>query len=238
MTSENASQGRILRVLIVDDQKLVRSALRTTITRLGGPDLRVAGEAEEGREAIALSARLTPDIILMDVGMPILDGIRATETIRRQRPEVKIIMLTSHEADEDILDAFRAGANAYCLKDASPETLITVIRRTAAGESFVDPKIAGILIRKSVSQTETPDLSASRDKPCQGDSDVCTSDMLTERELDVLRLIAAGKNNADIAETLVVSPNTVKTHLKNLYQKLDVDDRTSAALKALRDRII
>lgn len=224
---------RPLRVLIVDDQKLVRASLKTTLARHGAPAITLAGEAEEGREAVTLCARLKPDIILMDIGMPILDGIRATRAIRQHHAEVGIIMLTSHESDEDILDAFRAGANAYCLKDAPPETLITVIQRTAAGERWVDPKIAGVLIRHSLAGASPPPS-----RPPEDPEDASAFELLTEREIDVLRLIAVGKANAEIADTLVLSLNTIKTHLKSIYQKLGVEDRTGAALKAIRERII
>lgn len=220
-----------IKVLIVDDQRLTRISLKTTISTAKDRILLV-GEAEEGREAIAMAERLRPDVVLMDIGMPIMDGIRATQEIRQKVPNMKIVMLTTHESETDILDSFRSGATSYCLKDTAPETLIEVILATAGGACWIDPKIARVVITNSIAVDDSPP-----DLP-ENDCEPSTYSLLTARESEVLRLIAEGKNNTEIAETLCLSMNTVKTHIKNIFQKLEVEDRTAAALKAIRDRII
>jgi DNA-binding NarL/FixJ family response regulator len=175
----------------------------------------------------------------MDIGMPVMDGVRSTQAIKRQYPEVKVVMLTSHEDEHDVLDAFNCGANSYCLKETSPEMLVHVVLSTAHGACWIDPKIARIVMSqlqpsdRGLAQEENGD---EQDQPSQMDS--VGPILLTEREIDVLRLVTKGLNNAEISEKLCISLNTVKTHLKNIFQKLEVEDRTSAALKALRERLV
>ncbi len=220
-----------IKILVVDDQRLTRMSLKATI-ETNKEELLLVGEAEEGREAIELTAKLKPDIILMDIGMPILDGVRATQEIRKKHPDIKIIMLTTHESEADILDSFRSGANSYCLKDTSPEALIQALISTANGACWIDPKIARVVISNSI----TP--IANDSNPTAEAPEPSTFSLLTPREIDVLKLIAEGKNNTEITETLCLSKNTIKTHIKNIFQKLEVEDRTAAALKAIRERII
>lgn len=209
-------------MLVVDDSKLTRLSLKTTLNQ-GGADLCWVGEAEDGREALQQVQALQPDVVLMDIGMPVLDGIAATQQLRQSHPELKIIMLTSHEEERAILDAFKSGATSYCLKETSPAMLGQVIRMTNNGACWIDPKIAGVFIR----QVQPVTVAAST-----------MQNPLTERELDVLRLLSEGKNNQEISEGLCISMNTVKTHLKNIFMKLEVEDRTAAALKALRERLV
>ena len=242
-TSPKAHESNI-RVLIVDDQRLSRISLKTTLTQ-AEQGMTVVGEAEEGAEAVRMARRLTPDVILMDIGMPVLDGIQATRQIGKVCPKARVIMLTSHESDADVLDAFRCGATSYCLKDTAPEALLEIVRSTANGACWIDPKIARVVIHQSMTQSAEPSVGdASEYDKRRGESDEANDDIddsyvpLTARETDVLRLIVAGKNNTEITESLCLSMNTIKTHIKNLYLKLGVDDRTAAALKAIRQRIV
>ncbi len=222
-----------IKVLIVDDSRLTRVNIKTTLSQ-GAPAVRCVGEAEDGQEALQLAGTLAPDVVLMDIGMPILDGIRATQQLRERFPRMKVIMLTSHENELDILEAFRAGAASYCLKETSPDTLMNAIEMTAKGGAWIDPKIAKVVLTH-LQQPTIDELSGENSgKKPQGEA----VRLLTERETEVLTLITEGLNNMDIAERLCISMNTVKTHLKNIFQKLEVEDRTAAALKALKDRIV
>ncbi len=225
MTDANSAR---IKVLVVDDSRLTRMSVKTTLNA-AKESIELIGEAEEGSQAIELVGRLRPDVVLMDIGMPIMDGVRATQAIKRQHPEVKVVMLTSHDDETDVLDAFSSGANSYCLKETPPEMLVHVVLSTAHGACWIDPKIARIVM----SQLQPSDRPSSESTP--GSGGLC---LLTEREIDVLKLVTQGLNNAEISDKLCISMNTVKTHLKNIFQKLEVEDRTAAALKALKERII
>jgi DNA-binding NarL/FixJ family response regulator len=219
-----------IRVMIVDDSRLTRISIRTTLKGVH-QEIELVGEAEDGSQAIEMAGTIRPQVILMDIGMPIMDGVRATQQIKRSHPEIKVVMLTSHEDEEDVLDAFNSGANSYCLKETPPEMLVHVIKSTAHGACWIDPKIARIVM----SQLQPNDRGINNNKHSSENSGVCS---LTEREVDVLKLVTQGLNNAEISDRLCISMNTVKTHLKNIFQKLEVEDRTAAALKALKERII
>lgn len=219
-----------IRVMIVDDSRLTRISIRTTLKGVHQA-IELVGEAEDGSQAIEMASAIRPHVILMDIGMPIMDGVRATQQIKRSHPEIKVVMLTSHEDEEDVLDAFNSGANSYCLKETPPEMLVQVIQSTAHGACWIDPKIARIVMN----QLQPNDRNINNHKHSQEGSGVC---QLTEREVDVLKLVTQGLNNAEISDRLCISMNTVKTHLKNIFQKLEVEDRTAAALKALKERII
>jgi DNA-binding NarL/FixJ family response regulator len=216
--------------MIVDDSRLTRISIRTTLKGVH-QEIELVGEAEDGSQAIEMAGTIRPQVILMDIGMPIMDGVRATQQIKRSHPEIKVVMLTSHEDEEDVLDAFNSGANSYCLKETPPEMLVHVIKSTAHGACWIDPKIARIVM----SQLQPNDRGINNNKHSSENSGVCS---LTEREVDVLKLVTQGLNNAEISDRLCISMNTVKTHLKNIFQKLEVEDRTAAALKALKERII
>lgn len=219
-----------IRVMIVDDSRLTRISIRTTLKGVH-QEIELVGEAEDGSQAIEMAGSIRPHVILMDIGMPIMDGVRATQQIKRSHPEIKVVMLTSHEDEEDVLDAFNSGANSYCLKETPPEMLVHVIKSTAHGACWIDPKIARIVM----SQLQPNDRGINNNKHSSENSGIC---LLTEREVDVLKLVTQGLNNAEISDRLCISMNTVKTHLKNIFQKLEVEDRTAAALKALKERII
>lgn len=213
-----------IKVLIVDDSKLTVVGLKTTLNQF--EHITVVGEANDGQDSIKATQELKPDIILMDIGMPIMDGIKATRELKKIKElGAKIIMLTSHEGEQEVLDAMSAGANSYCMKDVDPEVLVSVIKSTHEGGSWLDPRIAQIVLNKFV------------DKFGKFLRSEKTSD-LTEREVEVLNCIAKGNSNQEISETLHISLNTVKTHIKNIFQKLEVEDRTQAAMKAVKDELI
>ena len=204
-------------VLLADDHPVVRQGLRTFLELQ--EDIEVVGEAGDGADAVALAEQLVPDVVLMDLVMPTLDGIEATRRIRHASPATKVIVLTSFAEDDKIFPAIRAGAAGYLLKDAQPQELADGIRRVQRGEGLLDPRVAARVMQEL-------------EKP-KADQQV-----LTDRELDVLRLLAKGLSNKRIAQELVVSEKTVKTHVSNILAKLHLADRTQAALYAVRERLV
>jgi two-component system NarL family response regulator len=201
-----------IRVLVADDHPVVRRGLVALIEDWA--DLTLAGEAANGKEVVDLYFRYRPDVILLDLRMPEMDGVAAITAIRAQDPTARIIVLTTYDGDEDIARAFRAGAQAYLLKDASPEELIETIRAVYAGQTRLPPPIAAKL--------------AEHMRGLE----------LTEREREVLQLLVAGKTNKQIEAALFISPSTVKTHVSNILYKLDVTDRTQAVSVALKRGIV
>jgi NarL family two-component system response regulator LiaR len=209
-----------IRVLLVDDHAIVRKGIRALLaTEL---DLQVVGEAGDGAEAVAQAEALRPDVILMDLVMPRLDGIEATRQITAKLPGTRILVLTSFAADEKVFPAIKAGALGYLLKDSGPEVLVGAIRQVYRGEPSLEPSIARKLLVELVQPPKQQAL---------------TADPLTERELDVLRLVAQGCSNKEIAAKLAVSDLTVRTHVSNILGKLHLASRTQAALYALQKGI-
>lgn len=206
-----------VRVLITDDHKVVRRGLRGFLEL--DPELEVVGEAENGEEAVAMARALRPDVVLMDLLMPVMDGIEATAEIRRELPEVEVLALTSVLEDASVTGAIRAGAIGYLLKTTDADELREAIRAAAAGQVRLAPEAAARLMREVRAPAAGPDA---------------LPEPLTERETEVLKLIARGKANKQIAHELFVSTSTVKTHVNNIYRKLDVGSRTQAALYAAR----
>lgn len=205
-------------VLLADDHPVVRQGLRTFLELQD--DLELAGEAADGAEAVARAEELLPDVVLMDLVMPELDGVEAIRRIRASSPATKVIVLTSFAEDDKIFPAIKAGAAGYLLKDVEPRDLAEAIRRVHRGEALLHPAVAGRLMREFAEK---------------GEAD---AEALTERELDVLRLIARGLPNKLIARELVISEKTVKTHVSNILAKLHLADRTQAALYAVRRRLV
>jgi NarL family two-component system response regulator LiaR len=201
-------------ILIADDHPLVRHGLRTFLETQDG--LEVVGEASEGAEAAELVRQLLPDVVLMDLVMPGLDGVEATRRIREISPSTKVIVLTSFDEDEKVFPSVKAGAAGYLLKDVRPQELAEAIRRVHAGEALLASSVAAKLMQEVAGERQ----------PVSG---------LTDRELEVLRLIARGLANKLIAQELVVSEKTVKTHVSNILAKLHLTDRTQAALYAVRE---
>ena len=206
-----------IRVLLTDDHAIVRKGVRALLAT--ERDIQVVGEAGSGAEALAQAEALHPDVILMDLVMPELDGIEATRQITSKLPGTHILVLTSFAADEKVFPAIKAGALGYLLKDSGPEELVEAIRKVHRGEPSLEPTIA----RKVLMELSHP----AKQQPL-------TADPLTEREFDVLRLIAKGCSNKEIALKLSVSDLTVRTHVSNILSKLHLDDRTQAAIYALR----
>ena len=208
----------MIRVLICDDQSIVSEGLKVILGT--ATDLEVVGIANDGAEAVDLVPQVNPDLVLMDLKMPVMNGIQATRQILEKYPQVKILVLTTYDADEWVFDAIRSGAAGYLLKDAPREELITAIKGTMAGQTHVDPAVAGKLFTH-VSQSSAP-------------VDTTLADSLTPRERDVLRLLARGLNNTDIAKQLFLSEGTVRNYVSTIFDKLGVADRTQAAVIALR----
>jgi NarL family two-component system response regulator LiaR len=210
-----------IRVLLVDDHLLVRMGLKAYFATL--PDIQVVGEAGNGEEAVRLAAELAPDVVLMDLLMPGMDGVEATRQLKKTSPRTQVIVVTSYHEDEHIFPAIRAGALSYVLKDIDPDDLAEAIRRAHAGEAVINPRVATRLVQE---------LHGRRAETVNPFSE------LTDRELEVLRQIAAGKSNQEIASALVISEKTVKTHITNLLTKLHLTDRTQAAVYAWQTGIV
>jgi DNA-binding NarL/FixJ family response regulator len=205
-----------IRLLIVDDQALFREGLRTLLSVQ--PGLEVVGEAGNGEEALNRSAAVRPDVVLMDLQMPVMDGAAATRLLKTRQPAVQVIVLTTFDDDENVFEGLRAGAVGYLLKDTPSAKLVEAIRLAARGESFLEPSVAA----KVVSEF-------ARLSPRPADA---LAEPLSERELEVLRLAAGGASNREIAAALVIAEGTVKNHLTSILSKLDASDRTEAAVKA------
>jgi NarL family two-component system response regulator LiaR len=219
MDSAHTRANDKINVMLVDDHAIVRQGLRTYLELQ--PDIQVVGEASDGKQAISMVRELLPDVVLMDLVMPNTDGVEATRAITALSPSTRVIVLTSFSEDEKVFASIKAGAQGYLMKDVLPQDLVAAIRTVYRGEAQLDPEIA----RKLMQEFTNPQPTAPKHD-------------LTERELEVLTLIAHGKSNKDISEDLVLSEKTVKTHVSNILQKLHLSDRTQAAVYALRQKIV
>ncbi len=207
-----------MKILICDDQAVIRDGLEMLLSL--EKDFQIVGCAQDGQEALELAAQKSPDLALMDLKMPGMNGIEATREIRKKFPHIKILVLTTYDDDEWVFDAIRAGASGYLLKDTPRQKIVEAIRGTLAGKTFVDPSVAGKLLQQVAGQPSQPaSLLAQK---------------LTERELDVLRLLAKGMTNAEIAAALYLSEGTVRNHISAILEKLGVSDRTQAAVIAIQ----
>lgn len=218
------SKSSPVSILIIEDHDLTRQGLVFALNKTDG--FKVIGEAEDGRTGVDLYLKLKPDVVLMDLGLPVMDGIEATRLIRKNDNSSRILVLTSHQEQEWVFSAFQAGANAYCMKDIKLPRLIQIIEMIQDGGSWLDPGIAGYVLDS---------LPTAIKIEGKGSSDLPD---LTAREREVLKLITEGLSNKEIAESLKISLFTVKNHVCNVIQKLAVDDRTQAAIKALRENIL
>jgi DNA-binding NarL/FixJ family response regulator len=199
--------------LIVDDHEVVREGLRLSLSR--APHIRIVGEAGDGASAIELALRRKPDVVIMDVRMPGMDGLEATRSLTDQAPNAKVLIFTAYSERSLLGRAFDSGANGYILKEAPHQTLVKAIEKVAAGEGYVDPALM-------------PAFLAGKDQ----------ADMLTAREREILQLLADGMSNADVADKLFISQETVKSHVRHILTKLEADTRTHAVAIALREAII
>lgn len=212
-----------IRVLLVDDQRLFRSGIHALLEE--EPDMNVVGEAANGEEGIALTESLQPDVVLMDINMPVCTGVEATRAIKRSHPEVHIVILTVSDEDDDLFAAIKSGAEGYLLKDLEPESLFTMIRGVMRGETPISSVLAGKLLREF------------RSRPWHESGEV-HAEALTARELEVLQLVAEGYSNAEIGLRLYIVEGTVKNHLHNILEKLHLANRLQAATYAIREGLI
>jgi len=214
-----------IRVLVCDDQALIRTGFATIID--AQPDLEIVGECGDGRAAVELAAQLRPDVVVMDVRMPVLDGIEATRLLAGDGVEhpVKVLVVTTFNLDEYVYEALRAGASGFLLKDAPPAQLLNGIRTVATGAALLAPEVTRQLVGRYAARIRPTQLTPE-DSP------------LTARELEVLRLIAEGMSNSEIAATLVISPETVKTYVSRILTKLDLRDRVQAVVHAYRHGLV
>jgi DNA-binding NarL/FixJ family response regulator len=215
-----------IKVLICDDQSLFREALRTLLSSY--PDLEVVGEAANGEESLRLAVSLSPDIALMDLRMPVMDGVEATRRINQLRKGIKVIVLTTFDDDETVFEGLRAGAVGYLLKDVSSEKLVEAIKAANNGEYFLLPSITAKVV------SEFSKIS----KPVRKQKDELIPDPLSPREIEILKIVATGASNREIAEQLFISEGTVKNHLSSILSKLGVRDRMQAILRAKEYGII
>jgi DNA-binding NarL/FixJ family response regulator len=213
----------MIRVLLADDQELVRSGFRLILELADG--IEVAGEAADGREALNLAKELQPDVVLMDVRMPELDGIEATRRIRQAGLESRVLVLTTFDLDEYVYAAVQAGASGFLLKDAPREQLVTAVRTVARGEALLAPAVTQRLIERFLARPPAEETAPALAE-------------LSPRELDVLRLVARGLTNAEIAASLIVGEATVKTHVARILRKLDVRDRVQAVVFAYESGLV
>ncbi len=212
--------SQAIRVLVVDDHTIVRKGIRALLAEIAG--IEVVGEAADGQAAIAQAETLRPDVILMDLDMPKMDGIEATRQIKASQAESRILVMTSFATDDKVLPAIKAGALGYLLKESAPEDLVQAIHQIHRGESSLHPAIARKILQEIAHPADRPP----------------TPNPLTEREADVLRLVAQGLSNQDIAKRLNIGDPTVRTHVSNIMSKLYLENRTQAALYALREGLV
>ena len=218
----------LINVVIVEDYKLTRVGLRSTINEF--ENISVIGEAEDAIKGLEIIKKEKPHVVLMDLGLPEMNGIEATQKVKEISPDTKVIILTSHDREEEVLAALGSGASAYCLKDIDPKTLASVIKNVSKGACWLDSAVAQVALNL-FPKPENTDL--------QHGSEVSDARaQLTEREFEVLRLLVKGKSNTEIAKELIVSVHTAKAHVCSILQKLCVDDRVQAAVKAIKEYII
>ena len=216
------------KILLVEDQKLMRIGLKSLFCDY--PELEIVGEAVNGKEAVEKAKLIKPDVILMDLGLPDITGIEATKRILEHNNNIRVIVLTSHTTEEEVTASLQAGASAYVIKDIATDFLMNVIKMIKAGAMWLDPHVVPFIRDKNSGIIPARQLSRSVFKERHSN--------LTQREYEVLKLIVDGQSNSDIAKTLTISEHTAKAHVCNIIQKLVVDDRTQAAVKALKEGLV
>ncbi len=222
-----------IKVLLVEDHTMVRLGLSLVFENTEGVEL--IGEADTGKKGVDLALKLQPDVVLMDIGLPEMDGIRATNLIKKSDPNIKILIFTSRDSDDDVFDSLRAGADGYIMKGATEEQMISAIKAIAEGTAWLDPAIAKLVLSNvrrqnpSANEAASANNSANKAKNMYG---------LTDRELQVLALIVEGKNNEEIAKSLVITLSTAKAHVHSILQKLYVENRTQATIHAVKEGLV
>ncbi len=220
-----------VKVLLVEDHKMVRLGLSLVFENTEGIDM--VAEADNGKTGVALALKLSPDVVLMDIGLPEMDGIQATSLIKKSNPNIKVLIFTSRDSEDDVFDSLSAGADGYIMKGANEEQMISAIKAVSEGTAWLDPAIARLVlsnIKKQTSVQETGALPANHlAKNSYG---------LTDRELEVLALIVEGLNNSEIAKRLVITISTAKAHVHSILQKLYVSNRTQATIQAVKEGLI
>lgn len=214
------SQLASFRILLVEDDPVMQLGLEHSLSKQ--PQFQVVGQAADGYSGVEAALRLKPDLVIMDIGLPQLDGIAATQRIKATLPEIRVLMLTSHKTEQETIAALSSGADAYCIKGTSIETLLVAIACVQDGAIYLDPQIARQVMENLKPPTPTQPIAAH----------------LSERELEVLKLLVEGRSNPEIAAALYLSPSTVKAHIRNIMSKLAVDDRVQAAVVALRSGLV
>jgi two-component system NarL family response regulator len=222
---EDQGANEAIKVMIVDDHALFRRGLQMVLEQ--ETDIDVVGEAGDGADALAQAQEKMPDVVLMDVRMPGRGGIEATERIKESMPHVKILMLTVSDEEADLFDALKAGASGYLLKDTSIEEVADAVRKVSRDESLISPSMANKLVSEFTSMVKRADEKQSVPQP-----------RLTDREMEVLKLVAKGRNNRDIAKELFISENTVKNHIRNILEKLHLHSRMEAVVYAVREKLL
>ncbi|HHP7244873.1 MAG TPA: response regulator [Elainellaceae cyanobacterium] len=217
-----SSESSPVKVLIVEDDPMMQLGLEQSLG--SRPDITIVGRADDGYLAVEETLKLKPDVVVMDIGLPRLDGIAATQKIKEALPDVHIVMLTSHTTENEVIGALSSGADAYCVKGTSVESLLAAILAAQEGASYLDPQVA----RRVMDHLKTPSLT----------DESVTIGQLSQREMEVLKLMVDGLSNPEIAAALYLSPNTVKTHVRGIMNKLAVDDRVRAAVVALRAGLV
>lgn len=231
MQQQSEQSTGIIRVVVVEDHEITRMGLKLTLEQNAG--IKVVGEAADGRQGVETVIATKPHVVLMDIGLPVVDGIQATQSIKQSLPQVRVIILTSHDNDRDVFAALAAGADGYCLKETPTSQLALAIRTVSEGAAWLDPGIASRVLKASVvagmPEPEKPGPTAESRQ---------LASRLSQREIEVLKLVVEGLSNQQIADRLIVSVETVKTHMRRLMEKLAVSDRTQAAVKAMRDGLL
>lgn len=225
MASERMTHPRKIRLLLADDHPLVRSGLVTLLEPTG--EFTVVGEAGDGIEAVELTKKLKPDVVIIDLSMPRLSGVDATKRIREEAPDSRVLVLTMHENEEYVYQIFRSGAGGYVLKSATKEELTTAIKAVARGEKFFSPRVSEIMVQAYMRKADVREHNGTTETPS----------VLTPREAEVLSLVGEGMNNQQIADTLFISPRTVETHKTNIMAKLDIHDITKLVRYAVERKM-
>ncbi len=223
-----------MRIVLIEDHDLTRAGMKLTLRKEG---FEVVAEAANGKQGLAAVERYHPDIALVDIGLPDIDGIEVTKQIKAQQPDVKVVILTLQDMDETVMAAFAAGADSYCMKDISREKLLLALQVTYDGVSWLDPTIASKVLKQIKNPpVETGKVAIQAENMAY--TEILDAYPLTQRELEVLELIVQGHSNQGIAEQLYVTVGTVKTHVRSILSKLCVDDRAQAAVRALRSGLV